>query len=241
MDNAIFRKMSYGVYLLTTMDGERPTGCTVNSVMQITSEPATVAVSVNHNNFTNECIDRSGLFAFHILSEQSDPALIGTFGFQSGRDADKFEGLSWEKKEGVPVLTGGVNGYVVCRVVNRMETSTHTVFLGEVIDGAVLDASAPQMTYAYYHQVIRGTSPKNAPTYLPEESEKKTAEKKAAEKEASEEKPAKELSAEQEAAEKKVVYVCQVCGYVYEGDPLPEGFICPICKQGADKFKREER
>ena len=134
MDNAIFRKMSYGVYLLTTMDGERPTGCTVNSVMQITSEPATVAVSVNHNNFTNECIDRSGLFAFHILSEQSDPALIGTFGFQSGRDADKFEGLSWEKKEGVPVLTGGVNGYVVCRVVNRMETSTHTVFLGEVIE-----------------------------------------------------------------------------------------------------------
>ena len=216
MDSAIFRKMSYGVYLLTTMDGERPTGCVVNSVMQITSEPATVAVSVNHNNFTNECIDRSGLFAFHILSEQSDPALIGTFGFQSGREADKFAGLSWEKKAGVPVLTGGLNGYVVCRVVNRMETATHTVFLGEVIDGAVLDASAPQMTYAYYHQVIRGKSPKNAPTYLPE----------------------KEPAAEEQ---KKVVHVCQVCGYVYEGDPLPEGFICPICKQGADKFKREER
>lgn len=216
MDSAIFRKMSYGVYLLTTMDGERPTGCVVNSVMQITSEPPTVAVSVNHNNFTNECIDRSGLFAFHILSEQSDPALIGTFGFQSGREADKFAGLSWEKKAGAPVLTGGLNGYVVCRVVNRMETATHTVFLGEVIDGAVLDASAPQMTYAYYHQVIRGKSPKNAPTYLPEE----------------------EPAAEEK---KKVVYVCQVCGYVYEGDPLPEGFICPVCKQGADKFKREER
>lgn len=216
MDSAVFRKMSYGVYLLTTMDGERPTGCTVNSIMQITSTPATVAVSVNHDNYTNECIDKSGRFAFHILSEASDASLIGTFGFRSGRDTDKFEGLSWEQKEGVPVLTGGVNGYVVCRVINRMETETHTVFLGEVIDGAVLDAEAPQMTYAYYHQVIRGKSPKNAPTYLPEKEE-----------------PAE--------SGKKVVYVCQVCGYVYEGDPLPEDFICPICKQGADKFKREER
>lgn len=215
MNNMIFRKMSYGVYILTTMDGGRPTGCTVNSVMQITSDPETVAVSVNHNNYTNECIDRSGLFAFHILSEQSDPGLIGTFGFQSGRDKDKFEGLSWEQREGVPVLTGGVNGYVICRVIDRMETATHTVFLGEVIDGVVLDEAAPQMTYAYYHQVIRGKSPKNAPTYIPEK--------------------------EEAAGEKKVVHVCQVCGYVYEGDPLPEGYICPVCRQGADKFKREKR
>ena len=216
MDSNIFRKMSYGVYILTTMDGERPTGCVANSVMQITSKPATIAVSVNHDNFTNECIDKSGLFGFHILSEKSDPALIGTFGFQSGREVDKFEGLSWEKKEGVPVLNDGFNGYVICRVIDRMETATHTVFLGEVIDGVVSDAEAPQMTYAYYHQVIRGKSPKNAPTYLPE-------------KEAEEE------------VKKKVVHVCQICGYVYEGDPLPEGFVCPICKQGADKFKREER
>ena len=215
MNNMIFRKMSYGVYILTTMDGERPTGCTVNSVMQITSDPATAAVSVNHNNYTNECISRSGMFAFHILSEQSDPGLIGTFGFRSGRETDKFEGLSWEQKQGVPVLTGGVNGYVICRVIDRMETATHTVFLGEVIDGVVLDEAAPQMTYAYYHQVIRGKSPKNAPTYIPQK--------------------------EEPADGKKVVHVCQVCGYVYEGDPLPAGYVCPVCRQGADKFKREER
>lgn len=211
----IFRKMSYGVYILTTMDGERPTGCTVNSIMQITSEPATVAVSVNHNNYTNGCIEKEQKFAFNILSEQSDPSLIGVFGFQSGKEVDKFEGLDWQTKNGVPVLAG-TNGYVVCKVIDKMETSTHTVFLGEVIDGELLDAKAPQMTYAYYHQVIRGKSPKNAPTYIPDEK----------------------LTAAPE--KKKVTYVCQVCGYVYEGDPLPEDFVCPVCKQGADKFVRVE-
>lgn len=215
MDAMVFRKMSYGVYILTTMDQGRPTGCTVNSIMQITSEPATIAVSVNHDNYTNECLEREGMFAFNILSELSDPSLIGTFGFQSGRDHDKFEGLSWEKKGQMPVLAG-TNGYVVCRIIDKMETSTHTVFLGEVIEGETLDAKTPQMTYAYYHQVIRGKSPKNAPTYIPPEVEEKAQQ------------------------EKKVSYVCQVCGYVYEGDPLPEDFVCPVCKQGADKFERRE-
>lgn len=214
MDAMVFRKMSYGVYILTTMDGERPTGCTVNSIMQITSEPATVAVSVNHENFTNACIAREGKFAFNILSEKSDPGLIGTFGFQSGKDVDKFDGLAWDSVSGEPVLQG-TNGYVVCKVIDKMETATHTVFLGEVIDGALLDAETPQMTYAYYHQVIRGKSPKKAPTYIPEE--------------------------EEAPQETKVTWVCQVCGYVYEGDPLPEGFICPVCKQGADKFVRVEK
>ena len=164
MDKTVFRKMSYGVYILTTMDGNRPTGCVANSIMQITSQPATIAVSVNHDNYTNECINRSGIFAFHILSEQSDAGLIGTFGFQSGRDTDKFEGVSWEKREGAPVLTSGVNGYVVCRVIDRMETSTHTVFLGKVTDCDILKHDTP-MTYSYYRNVVKGSSPKNAPTY----------------------------------------------------------------------------
>lgn len=229
MDTRIFRKMSYGVYILTTLDDERPVGCTVNSVMQITSEPATIAVSVNHDNYTNQCVERSGVFAFHILSEQSDPSLIGTFGFKSGRDVDKFEGLTWERKAGAPVLIGGYNGYVVCKVIDKMETATHTVFLGQVVDADVVDGDADAMTYAYYHQVIKGKSPKNAPTYLPESSEEEGAKEKDV------------VVADLAQAQKKVVYVCQVCGYVYEGDLLPEGFTCPLCRQGADKFKREER
>ena len=209
MDTKVFRSMSYGVYVTTSLDGDKPVGCITNSIMQITSQPATVAVSVNHDNYTNGCIERSGKFAFSILAEGSDPGLIGRFGFQSGRDVNKFAGLAYETAGGVPVLRDGC-GYVVCKVIGKMETATHTVFLGEVIEAEAGD-KAPAMTYAYYHNVIRGKSPKNAPTYLPEE----------------EQKPAG-----------KVKWVCKICGYVYEGDPLPGDFVCPVCKHPASDFER---
>lgn len=219
MNTAIFRNMSYGVYIVGTMDGDRPTGCTANSIMQITSEPATIAASINHNNFTNECIAKSGMFSFSILAENSNASLIGTFGFQSGKNADKFDGVDYEMVEGVPVIKDSC-GYVVCKVIDTFETSTHTVFLGEVVAAETYPASASEMTYSYYHKVVKGKSPKNAPTYLPEEPEA----------------PASEA----QVSGSKVQYVCEVCGYVYEGDPLPADFVCPICKVGADQFKRVE-
>ncbi len=216
MNTNIFRSMSYGVYIVSTMDGMRPTGCTANSIMQITSSPATVAVSINHDNYTNGCIDKHGKFSFSIIAEDSDAGLIGNFGFRSGKDVDKFQLVDYEMIEEVPVVKYTC-GYVVCKVIDKMETATHTVFLGEVIAGEVYDPAAQAMTYAYYHKVIKGKSPKNAPTYIPEEeSDSKT------------ENP------------KNVKYVCQVCGYVYEGDPLPEHYKCPICGVGPDKFNRIE-
>lgn len=213
MNADIFRDMSYGVYIVTTMDGDRPTGCTANSVMQITSSPATVAASINHDNYTNSCIEKTGKFAFSILAEDSDPALIGGFGFRSGKDEDKFEGVDYEMAEGVPVIKNTC-GYVVCRVIDKMETATHTVFLGEVIGGEVYEGTGDAMTYAYYHKVIKGKSPKNAPTYLPDSEEKE--------------------------AVSNTKYVCSICGYVFEGEELPADYQCPICKQGADKFTRSE-
>ena len=127
-----------------------------NSVMQITSSPATIAVSMNHDNYTNDCMKRAGVFAVSILSEKSDPSLIGQFGFQSGRDTDKFAGVSYEEQEHLPVLTDCC-GYIVCKIIDQMETNTHTVFLGEVIDGDS-KGTDPAMTYAYYHKVIKGKS-----------------------------------------------------------------------------------
>lgn len=231
MDTTIFRSMSYGVYIVSTMDGERPTGCVANSIMQITSSPATIAISINHDNYTNGCIERTGKFAFSILAEKSDPGLIGTFGFQSGRDADKFQSVDYEMVQGVPVVKLTC-GYVVCKVIDKMETATHTVFLGEVIDTGAYEEMGDAMTYAYYHKVVKGKSPKNAPTYLPEEPENAEKAKKAVNME-KEEKTAQNSG-------KKVKYVCQVCGYVYEGDPLPEDYKCPVCKVGADRFTRVE-
>lgn len=216
MNTKIFRDMSYGVYVTTTLDGERPVGCITNSIMQITSEPATIAVSVNHNNYTNGCIEKTGKFAFSILGENSDPCLIGRFGFQSSRDVDKFDGIDYETAEEMPVIKDSL-GYVVCRVINKMETSTHTVFLGEVIAAESYGKKDDAMTYAYYHKVVKGKSPKNAPTYLPEEDAVKEAPKE---------------------EEKNGKWKCRICGYVYEGAELPDDYKCPICGMGADKFEK---
>lgn len=215
MNTNVFRNLSYGVYVVTTLDGSRPTGCVANSVMQITSSPATIAVSMNHDNYTNDCMKHAGVFAVSILSEKSDPSLIGQFGFQSGSDTDKFAGVSYEEQEHLPVLTDCC-GYIVCKIIDQMETNTHTVFLGEVIDGDS-KGTDPAMTYAYYHKVIKGKSPKNAPTYLPEEETEKT-----------------------ETLTKKETWVCSVCGYVYDGETpfeeLPDSFTCPLCKMPKEKF-----
>lgn len=214
MNTNVFRNLSYGVYVISSLDDGRCTGCIANSVMQITSSPATVALSMNHDNFTNSCIDRTGLFAVSILSEESDPSLIGRFGFQSGKDVNKFDGIEFTLKSGLPIIDDSC-GYIICRVIDRMETSTHTVFLGEVIDGDTLQSTSA-MTYAYYHNVIKGKSPKNAPTYIPENTEKEI---------------------------KETKWVCSICGYVYDGEipfeDLPDTYTCPICRQSKDKFVRK--
>lgn len=210
MNTNVLRSLPYGLYVVSSLDGERPTGCIANSVMQITSSPATVALSMNHDNYTNSCIAKSGKFAVSILSEKSDPSLIGHFGFQSGRDVDKFDSVKSAVREGLSVIEDSC-GYIVCKVIDKMEASTHTVFLGEIIDADAIGKD-PAMTYAYYHKVIKGKSPKNAPTYLPEEDEKSEGKK----------------------------WTCSVCGYIYNEETpftdLPDTYTCPICKQPKEKF-----
>lgn len=166
MNKNAFRQLSYGVYVVSTWDNGRGTGCVANSAMQITSEPATIAVSINHDNYTNQCIQNNGKFAISILGEQTTPSVIGTFGYKSGRDNNKFDEVEQVVKGFMPVVADAC-GYIVCEVIDKMETSSHTVFLGKVIDADVLKNDKP-MTYAYYHEVIKGKSPKNAPTYLPD-------------------------------------------------------------------------
>ena len=104
MDKTALFNLSYGVYVVTTWNKGEPTGCTANSAMQITSTPATIAVSINHDNYTNECIKDTGVFAINILGESVDPMIIGSFGFRSGRDVNKFEGIEPLVKGYIPVL-----------------------------------------------------------------------------------------------------------------------------------------
>ena len=168
MNSDVFRNLSYGVYIVSTMDDGRATGCTANSAVQITSSPATIAVSINHDNYTNKCIKEFGKFSVSIIAEDSEPSLIGKFGFFSGKDTNKFQDIDFSIIEGTPILNDTC-GYIVCKVIDTMETSTHTVFLGEVIEGDVKGSRRTPMTYAYYHNVIKGKSPKNAPTYIAED------------------------------------------------------------------------
>ena len=207
MNKNVLRNLSYGVYVVSTMNGDKPTGCIANSAMQVTHD--TIAVSVNHENFTNECIKKTGKFSISILGVDVDDNIIPVFGFQSGRNVDKFNGVEAKKVEGLNVIEDST-GYIVCEVVNQMETETHTIFLGKIIDCDVLKEQIP-MTYAYYHKVKKGTSPKAAPTFI--EDTVKT-----------------ESSAPR--------YKCKICGYIYEGDLTkePDDYVCPICKQGKDKF-----
>lgn len=214
MNKNAFRQLSYGVYVVSTWDNGRPTGCTANSAMQITSEPATIAVSINHDNYTNKCIQESGRFAISILGENSAPSTIGVIGFKSGRDHNKFDEVEMAVKGYMPVIADAC-AYITCEVVDKMETSTHTVFLGKVLDADMLKEDDP-MIYAYYHNVIKGKSPKNAPTYIAEEAV---------------EAPTKEK------------YVCSVCGYEYDGEvpfeELPEDYKCPVCKQPKSVFVKK--
>ncbi|OYP57862.1 flavin reductase (DIM6/NTAB) family NADH-FMN oxidoreductase RutF [Lachnotalea glycerini] len=209
-----FNNLSYGVYIITTWDEERPTGCTANCAMQITAEPATIAISIHHDNYTNKCIEKSGRFAISILGVKSNPSIIGTFGFQSGKKVNKFDSVKYDVFSNMPIVTDGC-AYLVCDVINKMETDTHTVFLGKVMDADVLSED-DSMTYSYYHNVIKGKSPQNAPTYIATERIKEN---------------------------KTDKYVCSICNYEYNGDipfeDLPDDYICPICKQPKSVFKKQ--
>lgn len=209
MNTTALRKLSYGVYIVSSWDKERPVGCAANSVMQVASQPAVIAVSINHENYTNECIKECGRFAVSVLSEQSEPSIIGEFGFKSSRDNDKFDRVSRILKYNMSIVKDSA-AYLVCEVVDKIETQTHTVFLGKVLDADVLNEEKP-MTYAYYHEVIKGKSPKKAPTYLPETDGEEAR------------------------------WVCSICGYVYNGDvpfdELPEDYVCPVCGQPKAVFQ----
>ncbi|PYG89874.1 flavin reductase (DIM6/NTAB) family NADH-FMN oxidoreductase RutF [Ruminiclostridium sufflavum DSM 19573] len=219
MNNNAFWNLSYGVYIISVWDGERPTGCTANCAMQITAEPPTIAISINHDNYTNQCIEKTGKFAISILGYNSDPSIIGTFGFKTGKEIDKFASVSFEKLAGMPVVKDAC-AYIACEVINKMETDTHTVFLGRVFDADILSDKEP-ITYSYYHKVLKGKSPKNAPTYIADNIKVNS-------------------EIDSEASEG---YVCSICKYQYSGDipfeELPEDYKCPICGQPKAVFKKQ--
>lgn len=224
MDTKALRNISYGMYVVTSRMGDKVNGQIANTIIQTTSEPPRIAVCINKQNLTHAFIQDSGVFAASVLSEATPMTFIGQFGFKSGRDGDKFQGCKVRGgATGAPIVLDHAIAYVEARVIGQLDTGTHTLFLGEVIGGENLDAGTP-MTYAYYHLVKGGKSPKAAPTFV------------------------QDAPVVPAPVAQKARYSCSVCGYVYDpdvGDPdggvpagtafedLPADWTCPVC--GAQK------
>ena len=164
MNAKVLRALSYGVYAVgvKTPDG-RLSASIVNALAQVTNDPPCVCVCVNHKNYTNECIKESGQFSISVFSREATLIQIGSLGFTSGRDHDKLAAQKFRvDPNGLPLLENNICAWFICKVIGQTETSTHTLFLAEVTETSEEVAGHP-MSYEYYHTVVKGKTPKNAP------------------------------------------------------------------------------
>lgn len=153
--NAMF-KLSYGLFVLSARDGARDNGCIINTVMQVTDTPKRIAIAVNKANLTHDMIAKTGEFTLSVLSENAAMDTFKRFGFQSGRDADKFAGLEGVQRaaNGINYITGESNALISGKVISTQDLGTHTLFVADVTEARVLD-DAPSATYAYYFEHIK--------------------------------------------------------------------------------------
>ena len=163
MNNKALYNISYGLYIITSKKDDRFNGQTANTVFQISSAPPTIAVSINKQNLTHEFIKTSGVFAVSVLSQDAPLSLVGHFGFKSGREGDKLGPIEYQRTPlGLPYITQNTLAWMEARVVAETDAGTHTIFIGE-LNGAEVLAEGTPMTYAYYQQAKKGTTPKTAP------------------------------------------------------------------------------
>lgn len=202
MDKKAMYNLSYGLFVLTSQAGAKESGCIINTAGQVTSSPNRISITVNKDNYTHDLVKESGKFNVSVLSEKADFEIFKHFGFQSGRDVDKFNGYENLKRSenGLYYVTLGTNAFISGKVEQAIDLGSHTMFIAEVTDMEVLSAD-PSATYAYYQSNI---------------------------------KPKPEAKTEGG----KTQWRCTVCGYVYEGEELPEDFICPLCKHPASDFEK---
>jgi flavin reductase (DIM6/NTAB) family NADH-FMN oxidoreductase RutF/rubredoxin len=226
MDTSALHAIGYGLYIIGSRNLKRLNGQVANTLFQVTAEPPAIAVAINKSNLTHEFIKESRVFTASVLAKETPLAFIGHFGFKSGREIDKLKGFNYILGEtGAPIVTDHALAFMEAKVKQKLDVGTHTIFVGELTGAEVLAEGDP-MTYAYYHLVKRGTTPRTAPTYHKEKEEVTT---------------------------KMDKYQCTVCGYIYDpeqGDPdggiapgtpfekIPDDWVCPVC--GAEKSQFEK-
>ncbi|MBO4748473.1 MAG: flavin reductase [Clostridiales bacterium] len=190
--------IGYGLYVVTSNDGKKDNGLIVNTVTQVTNTPNRIAVTINKQNYSHHVIKQTGVMNVNCLSVEAPFKVFETFGFQSGRNVDKFAGLDEKLRSdnGLVFLSKYINSFMSLKVEDYIDLDTHGMFICSVTESRVL-SDKETMTYTYYQKNVK---PK------PETEGKKG-------------------------------FVCKVCGYVYEGDELPDDIVCPLCKHGAADFE----
>jgi ferric-chelate reductase [NAD(P)H] len=169
MELRALHKIGYGVYVVASKKDGQINGQIANTVIQVASSPPTVAVSINKNNLTHDFIEYSKVFSASILCEDTPLTFIGRFGFKSGRDIDKFEGIGYKIGEtGSPVVIDNTVSFLEVKVSKEIDVGTHTLFVGELVNADFVDEHKACMTYDYYHQIKGGKTPKAAATYIDE-------------------------------------------------------------------------
>lgn len=190
-------KIGYGLYVVTSNDGTRDNGLIVNTVTQLTDQPFRVAVNINKANYSHHIIKKTGILNVNCLSVDAPFWVFQNFGFQSGRQADKFAGWKTCRSDnGLVFLPKYINAFMSLKVEQYVDLDTHGMFICTVKEARVM-SDRDTMTYTYYQKNVK---PK------PETEGKKG-------------------------------FVCKICGYIYEGDTLPDDYICPLCKHGAADFE----
>jgi len=194
--SALFN-IGYGLYVVTSNDGKKDNGLIVNTVTQVTNTPNRIAVTINKENYSHHIIKQTGIMNVNCLSTDAPFSLFERFGFESGRNTDKFANEEPLRSDnGLAFLQRYINSFMSLKVVQYVDLDTHGMFICEITEARVL-SDKETMTYTYYQENVK---PKPQ-------------------------------------TEGKKGYVCKICGYIYEGDTLPEDFICPLCKHGAADFE----
>ena len=156
MDRKAMYKLSYGLFVLTAREDEKDNGCIINTAIQAASEPNQLSICVNKSNYTHDMIERTGKFTVSVLNQNAQFELFKHFGFQSGRDTNKFE--TFEKcargTNGIYYITQGTNAYISVTVNKTEDLGSHTMFIGEITDMEVL-SDIPSLTYEYYQNNIK--------------------------------------------------------------------------------------
>jgi len=200
VDPAAMFKLQYGLFILSAKDGLKDNGCVINVASQITVSPVRIAIAVHKSNFTHDMVLKTGEFNLSVLAKSVPFSLFEHFGFHSGKNTDKFADCAYVKRaaNGICYVSQHTNCLISAKVVETLDSGTHTLFLADVTQATVL-STEPSATYQDYFDHIRPKPPK------PQEDHKG--------------------------------FVCKICGYVFEGDCLPEGFVCPLCKHGSQDFE----